>query len=128
MSVERPSTARLLNFVFFLNRKKITGVKIHILPLWSTFYPSNPPYDLPLPTLLKCLKRRFFAFFFASRICYFFSTKPSHWSPKKYDVFAFLGKLKNGPFWPNLGHFCLKILLVAFYINFIIRNVVMYNV
>ena len=24
----------------------------------------------------------------------------------------FLGKFKNGPFWPNLGHFLLKILVI----------------
>ena len=46
---------------FFKNRKKIYFGRKK-----STFCPSDPHYDLPLLTLrkfLKCLKRRFFAFF-----------------------------------------------------------------
>ena len=41
----------------------------------------------------------------------------------------FLINFKKGPFWPNLGRFLLKyMLLVVFCINIVIRNAVIYNV
>ena len=50
---------------------------------------------------------------------------------EKMTFSHFLGKLRNGPFQPNLGQFLRKIgniicyiLLVVFCINFIVRNVV----
>ena len=49
-------------------------------------------------------KWRFFAFFSQSVHYNFliFCTKPSLWSRKKMTFSHFLGKFKNGPFWPKL--------------------------
>ena len=60
-------------FVKNFEEKKIVqkSRKKKILREKFTFYHSNLPYDLPLPTLrkiFKCLKRRFFAFFFSKKI------------------------------------------------------------
>ena len=49
-------------------------------------------------------KQRFFAFLSKSVHwnLLIFCTKPSLWSKKKEDVFAFFGKIQKWPFWPKL--------------------------
>ena len=42
-----------------------------------------------------------------------FCTKSSLWSREKITFWYFLGKFKNCRFWPNFGHFLLKISVIS---------------
>ena len=83
--------------------------KTKILRKKSTFYPSNPPYDHPLPTLtkiLKCLKRRFFTFFSRKKlkIIFYYHCSWNMVSRVEVGVFALLTFSKCS----KSCHFCPK--------------------
>ena len=81
--------------------------KIPVLPILAKNCPK-------LAILAQNAKKwRFFAFFRTPfiRICSFFKISLV-FGVRKNDVFVFLGKVKNGPFWPNLGHFWLNMSVI----------------
>ena len=83
--------------------------KFQFCSFWPKTFQKSPFWP-------KMPKNEGFSHFFAILSLEFanFCTKPSIWSQKiRFHIF---GKIKNWPFWPNLGHFLLKIWNIIYYI------------
>ena len=109
---------KFFSFFFLQKSKKIISSKK------STFHHFYALHDLPIPTQILFI----FCFFpkiakknFGWKIMSLWAWNGSHasdrmsaclyyslWRRKKMTFSHFIGKFKNGPFCPNLGHFYLK--------------------